>query len=468
MIRAFLGVLFAAWAAAAQAQNPYGFSHTQTPGATDNSYLVPNTAWVQSLLAAKYLPLTGGTLSGNLSVGGAATLPTINSASSSEAVTFKNGPSGSVMLQVGGTAVAVSPNVPLQLKPGWVWDSGTYNTAPISQNATFTGSTTAASAAFGLFLEQTDRSSNTGAMGSNGSFGLVEWLTLDGPGVTGHRRAGQFKLDVKSTTANTGFEAYVGLGGACNLLATDGSGQSSCIAMNPSATVAPGVTAAGIAGMEVNTQVDPSATVLQRIGFHVVDVIGLNGAGYGGYGTQDDVGIDIDNQYEPTSTLGFRVGQSFGRYGGHFPIIPTGTMIAAQGNNGGGFTVGNGIDWGLGTASGNWLNFGSVYQVTGDGFALPSLDGTVTATGTNRGTAYAVKAQRTVVTSAAAGTGVLLLSCAVRLYHGVVINAAALPITLYASGTQTINGIAGSTGVTVVAGGVSNWTCNTSSTVQSR
>jgi hypothetical protein len=70
------------------------------------------------------------------------------------------------------------------------------------------------------------------------------------------------------------------------------------------------------------------------------------------------VALSLNNQYAPSSSLGFKVGFEFGRMGGYFPVSTSGTLIGGQGAQGTRFTVSNGIDWHLGNFSGNTWNDG--------------------------------------------------------------------------------------------------------------
>jgi hypothetical protein len=85
------------------------------------------------------------------------------------------------------------------------------------------------------------------------------------------------------------------------------------------------------------------------------------------------------------------------------------------------------------------------------GYAAQSVAGALTAVGTNRATALVLAAQINDITTAAASTGAVLpLGTAVGLSAPITIfNAGANPITVYASGTDTIDGAAGATGVTL-------------------
>lgn len=75
----------------------------------------------------------------------------------------------------------------------------------------------------------------------------------------------------------------------------------------------------------------------------------------------------------------------------------------------------------------------------------------LTAAGTTRATALVLAKEINVIGTAAASTGVVLPSAATVGVGGrvVVFNAGANSITVYAAGSDTIDGTAGSTGVTL-------------------
>lgn len=324
------------------------------------------------------------TFTGTIIFPSTSTFGTISSTSPTTQLVIKNGPSGNIMMAIGGSANDVELRTVLTL-PGGAWGSGNLlnNAAPIFQNATFTGTTTSSVAEFGAFLQQTDNSSNTN---QNAGVGLYEHLILNGSGVVGGREAGQFTLDINQTTGNTSNQLYTALGTKCNLNATDGGSgtKSSCFGFNPVASVGQNVTAAEVVGAEIDTWIQSGATVTDRIGLQIVDV---TGGTFGVQSSRDDVALSLNNQYAPSSTLGFKMGFEFGRTGGQFPVATNGTMIGAQGNAGGAFTVANGIDFHLGTATTNWLRLGSVFTVDGSGNATATSysgnigTGNITATG---------------------------------------------------------------------------------------
>ena len=227
----------------------------------------------------------------------------------------------------------------------------------------FLGAPPAAAASFGAFLQQTDNSTNT----ANG-VGLQENLILNGSSVVGGRQAGIFILNVGVATGNTSGQDYVGLASKCNLDATDASGASACFGSNPVSSIGVNVTASQNVGQEVDTWEQSGAVVTDRIGQQIVDVMGST---YGTQASRDDMALSLNNQYAPSSTLGFKVGLSFGRAGGMFPVSTGGTLIGAQGGLGSTFTVAKGVDWHLGTFTGNTWNDGHTI-LTGAGEIIVS------------------------------------------------------------------------------------------------
>jgi len=290
----------------------------------------------------------------------------VTSGGTANPIVFKAGPNGSgpIVLQLGGSANNIAPQTNIAL-PGGVWGNGslTNNLAPLFQNTTFSGSTTAAAASFGAFLQQTDNSTNT----TNGT-GFEEHLILAGPNVVGQRLAGVSILDINATTGNTSGQDYVGMTSKCNLNATDASGISSCFGSNPVSSVGANVTAGQNVGEEVDTWEQSGAVIVDRIGEQIVDVMGST---YGTQASRDDMALSFNNQYPPSPTMGFKVGLSIGRAGGQFPVSTVGTLINAQGNLGSAFTVAKGIDWHLGIFTGNSWNDGHTI-LTGGGEVIVS------------------------------------------------------------------------------------------------
>lgn len=75
----------------------------------------------------------------------------------------------------------------------------------------------------------------------------------------------------------------------------------------------------------------------------------------------------------------------------------------------------------------------------------------IVALGTTQATAYALRAGINVVGTAAAATGVRLPAPTPGSAETVVFNDGASTLTIYASGTDTIDGVAGATGVSLTA-----------------
>jgi len=88
----------------------------------------------------------------------------------------------------------------------------------------------------------------------------------------------------------------------------------------------------------------------------------------------------------------------------------------------------------------------SVVDVTSSGYARKSVGNALTATGTTRADALQLAKQINNVTTVAAGTGVILPAGAVGDII-IVENAGANIAKVYASGADTIDGVAGATGV---------------------
>lgn len=249
-------------------------------------------------------------------------------------------------LRIGNGVIQPYTDIVLQ---GGAWGTSPLanNVAPIYQDATFTGTTTNTASAFGMYLVQSDESSN-----SEGGIGINETLRLSSANVVGFRAASEFTLKINNTTGNAGSEGYTGVIGNCDMFASDTApGGSSCFGGNLVALVGPGITGNPV-GLEVDTGEGAGASEWYRVGEQIVDVANLGGVPTTGVqASRDDVGLSLNNQYEPGSGAGWAVGFEFGRSGGHFPVATNGTMIGAQGAGGTGFTVANGIDWHLGTFS---------------------------------------------------------------------------------------------------------------------
>ncbi len=97
-------------------------------------------------------------------------------------------------------------------------------------------------------------------------------------------------------------------------------------------------------------------------------------------------------------------------------------------------------------------SLGTTLGVTGNAtfstYVIESVGAALTAVGTNRGTALQLAKQINRVTTAASGTGVILPVGVVGMRIA-VFNDGVNAIKVYASGSETIDGTAGSTGVTL-------------------
>ena len=96
--------------------------------------------------------------------------------------------------------------------------------------------------------------------------------------------------------------------------------------------------------------------------------------------------------------------------------------------------------------SGSWPN-----QTVTSTFGTQAAQDGLTALGTNRGTALTLVGTLFTVTTVASGTGVLLPS-ALQPAVIYVWNLGANPLQVYGAGTDTINGTAATTGVTLNQG----------------
>lgn len=296
---------------------------------------------------------------------GNATIPVLTGpASASGNVLVKQGLYGPVVAQLGGGADSgILMYSPIQLPNTFTVSAGGFNVAPIFQNSTVSGScTTCAAFAFGAFLQQTYTGNWTSSPGY--LTGFTEHLIVNGNNTgTAGAVAGYFSMDVTQTSSPS--NGFVALTTSCNIYFTSAAPGHACWGFNPTASMGPGITAASLTGDETDLLAGAGATLTQsRIGYLLVETspngnLTVTGA--------DDMGFVIDKAFAPTSTDGFTYGVSIGRNGGNFPLKTTGTMIFAEAHLGGTFNIGNGIDWHLGTASGNWEQFGSVYTLDGAG-----------------------------------------------------------------------------------------------------
>ena len=100
--------------------------------------------------------------------------------------------------------------------------------------------------------------------------------------------------------------------------------------------------------------------------------------------------------------------------------------------------------------AGQWYSEGIGTGYAGSFQTMSSTDG-IAAAGTNQATATPIKTMQNRFTTVTSGTGALL-PVAVAGMNLVVINAGANPMQMYGTGSDTINGIAGATGVALAVG----------------
>lgn len=347
-----------------------GTSATFSGVGTLGSLSVTNASTLHALTA------TTGAFSGALTLGAGGTGGQSIQASGTGNFLFTLGGSSSLfnfrssagtsILQVGGAGNSVSVQKQLVL-PGGTWvGASTANNAALFSNSTWSGSPGGnISASLNQLLMSEGLQVGVGGEVN----GLSVTQNTNTAGFTGQRHALTVIQGITAaptgsggtyTALNTKINASVNVGGT-GLTALTGAGA--VFGINPVAHLAPGATFWDqIVGGEFDVWAEAGSSVVDKIGLQIVDVTGsvVQGA-------RDDVGFSLNNQYSPTSSTGWRIGIEFGRAGGAFPVSTIGTLIGGQGPLGAGFTIASGIDWSLGTATGNWLNLGGVFTVDGSG-----------------------------------------------------------------------------------------------------
>lgn len=249
------------------------------------------------------------------------------------------------LLQVGGSGNNVAVKTQLTL-PGRTW-AGTSisNNANLLENSVWSGTSGTSNASLYLKMFQTQENITAGATGCLDAFYLHNITTS---GFSGQRQALEV---VQAVTGSPGRNQDISaINAKVNLLSTFGGtapdefgAAGSAFGFNP--VVRLGATATnirGIVGVEINTWAEVGSSYLDRIGMQIVDV---KGETYGVRPTRDDVMISLNNQYAQSGSLGYKHGIEFGRYGGYFPLLTTGTLIGAQNNRGAQFTADYGIDF---------------------------------------------------------------------------------------------------------------------------
>jgi hypothetical protein len=295
------------------------------------------------------LPLTGGTLTGgltaptltttgtttvtgNLTVGGTPSLPSITQngtgnflfslGAAASVLNFRTN-TGTSMLQIGGASQVISAQTAVQLRPNatWVGASNATNAA-LYLNNTWTGSPGGNIVASPIFLQ-----TNEGVqVGSGGGFVFANiHATAGTAGFTGNRQATLITQDVTAASGNTAGGVYDALNIKVNGMVNDGgtalsqgNAKGSVFAFNPVAHLGPSATFwAALVGEEIDTWAE--AQPLDKIGTQIVDVAGSNFQGF-----RDDTALSFNNQYPPVGgSTGWRALISVGRHGGYNPLDPT-------------------------------------------------------------------------------------------------------------------------------------------------
>lgn len=227
-------------------------------------------------------------------------------------------------------------------------DSGIYYLA-------ISGDTIDASTAAGTLssgLEIAHNYGGTGMKGSRSSLNVVSTLTAASSSPNGNSYvAGQFTC--KSGVNDNG---------------SSGHYTSACFGFNATA----GLTSSnatfwgGVVGGEIDYYAATGSSYQDMMGLQLVWTTN---------GTQqpdrEAIGLSLNNQFAPSSTAGLQYAIDIGKSGGNFPVKTGGTIIYGEHAGGTGFTVANGIDWHLGTFTGNSWNDGH-FQLTGAGELIGS------------------------------------------------------------------------------------------------
>lgn len=230
-----------------------------------------------------------------------------------------------------------------------------------------TGSTGTGTAAFNYFAISSDNVNCSTAGGHFCSAFEIDH-NFGGAAMHGARNGLNVAISLTATSANTGAGGGYYVGGQFTTRGTVNDNGTSLapagliFGLNPVA----GITSAAtfyqqVSAMEADIFAAAGSSVAVKVGTQIVQT-----ANDAVQGSIDDVAFSLNNQ---VGAVGWQNGLEFGRYGGSFPVSTTGTLIYGQGITGTGWTVANGIDWNLGTATGNWLNLGGVFTVTGAGVA---------------------------------------------------------------------------------------------------
>lgn len=274
---------------------------------------------------------------------------------------------GTSLLQIGSAANQVTSETQLVLKSNTDWTTSSLTgSTPLQNSQTLTGTFTGAGAAFLGFRFNTTDSIVATSVGA-----VIGDLTMSvGAGAVGPRHPLNIKMSQTATTQNllgVSSGTYDGIDILTQMLSNDnGTGltpstsHGAMSAINPVTHWGPLATfTSGGSGAEIDLYAETGSSMMDKIGL-LVDLQPLDRV----QAARDDIAIAIDKS--SASTPGWLEGISFGRQGGSFGVAATGTLISGVGNGGAGFTVARGVDWSLGTFTGNAWNDGHT-KLTGDG-----------------------------------------------------------------------------------------------------
>jgi len=393
-------VLNASWTSArtALALNPSGGQVTApTPATNDNSTNVATTAFVAAATGA-YLPLAGGTVTGALSLSGAATALTVNNTAAFGATTpmtiakgaitnaagqnfvLSMGGSGSTytLAGTGGTGTPMQVTAGAQniidfgvsvtnlvktkwmlLNPGIAVLSGVFsaNTSPLSMTFSPSGTVTPTSGQY-PYLQWTVNSDTVNV----GTGNVVNFLNIamnaGGAAMTGNRGGVNIAMTQTAASGNaSGNTVYQGgqASGNCSFPEggtglTTATAKGANYAWNEYARLFSGATNFYVnKAKEIDLQVAAGASTLKNIG---VDAVLLST--HANQGAYADYAYGINRQ--PGSTVGFKTGIQFGVFDGVDPFGANSTAISwVVGNSP--TTISpqllNGIDFRIGAISNN-------------------------------------------------------------------------------------------------------------------
>ena len=250
--------------------------------------------------------------------------------SSTANIGLKLAASGDVTMPFNLTTAGLTSSNRITVTPGGRVMSGTGLAQ--SQFAVFDSWTGTASTADAAILNSIITTSDTIDAASSGVRQLSMDYTFGGSAMKGFRVGLAVQAGLASESGNTAGGSYVAAGFTTNIGANDHGtaggagfglgeafGGNFVVHLNSAATYW-----GGAAGVEINTLVETGASVVDKIGMQIVQVVGDNVAG-----SRDNVAFSIGNQFTQAVGKGWSVGIEFGRQGGYFPMNPNGALFAA-------------------------------------------------------------------------------------------------------------------------------------------